>query len=53
MDRSYADIANDFDLWGKHADPTHLFSRDDFEKVPLLERIDLIVECYGDEEPLH
>jgi len=47
--KTYAEIANNWQLWMDHVDPSATMSRDEFDALSINERIAMIVACFGEE----
>jgi hypothetical protein len=44
------EIASDFKLWQEYVDPSGHFSEEDFEEMPMDERIEFIEKCFRSED---
>ena len=46
---TYNEIAANWALWCEYADTGAEMEREEWESMPVTERLDLIVGCFGDE----
>ena len=44
------EIANNWTLWQEYADPSATMTRDEFDAMPLAEKLQIQVDCFGPEE---
>lgn len=47
---SYAEIADDFRLWGQYVDPNGVDSKEQFDSTTPSQRLQLIIRCFGPED---
>jgi hypothetical protein len=45
-------IAKSWELWQEYADPTATMTKEQFDEMTFDERFDLLVECFGEDEPI-
>lgn len=48
ISKSYFEIASDWQLWREYADPDG--QREDFDKMSMEYKTDLLQRCFGDED---
>ena len=46
----YADIINDYDLWMEYVDPSGVDSEQDFNRMTVGEKLDIIKSSFGLED---
>jgi len=44
-------IAESWQLWAQYADPSATMTRSDFDSMSIDDRVAMLVECFGEDEP--
>lgn len=47
---TYRENAENFELWAEYVDPGATVTREEFEKMTVTEKIQIQIDCFGDEE---
>ena len=47
---SYAEVANDYELWGEYVDPDATMKEEEFDNLSEEEKVAMQVEMFGKEE---
>jgi len=47
---TYAQIANDWDLWAEYVDPAATMTQAEFDALTISEKVALQTDCFGPEE---
>lgn len=50
MNPTYEEIARDCNLWGEYVDTNAEMTEDEFDAMPVNEKLSVISACFGEEE---